>query len=282
MIPTRLLRIRLNVGDLDRAQTFFRDVLGFRIREQPSSAQKPARSTLLTLCKQEIELVETDPPGAPYPPGSTSADLWFQHFAIVTTDINAAYARLLRAGMTSITHGGPQTLPPEAGGVSAFKFRDPDGHPLELIQFPDAAHGEIGIDHSAISVSDAESSIAFYQLLGLRETTRQTNAGATQEHLDGLPDVVVDVIALAATGAPPPHLELLCYRQPRGRAKQRDPHDISDTKLVFAIDGLPGVTRGMETAGFRISCEESAASSHIVRDPDGHGIVLVAHSAATP
>lgn len=28
-------------------------------------------------------------------------------------------------------------LPESSGGVTAFKFRDPDGHPLELLAFPD-------------------------------------------------------------------------------------------------------------------------------------------------
>ena len=40
------------------------------------------------------------------------------------------------AGWRPISEGGPQLLPPSNGAVRAFKFRDPDGHPLELIWFP--------------------------------------------------------------------------------------------------------------------------------------------------
>ena len=75
-------------------------------------------------------------PGPPYPAGSRSPDLWFQHFAIVVSDMDAAYARLRAAGVPPISFGGPETLPEQNGGVRAFKFREPDGHPLELLWFP--------------------------------------------------------------------------------------------------------------------------------------------------
>ncbi len=180
-VPTttalRLLRIGRTVADLDRAIVFYRDALGFRPLEgslRPAWAQLPATEGLelhaarLSLGQQEIELVAFDRCGAPYPADSNAADLWFQHLAIVTDDMPAAYERAMRHGATPITCGMPQRLPAAAGGVIAFKFRDPDGHPLELIQFP-AGSGEVisqraapeaptlGIDHSAISVADASS-----------------------------------------------------------------------------------------------------------------------------
>ena len=34
-----------------------------------------------------------------------------------------------------ITVGGPIRLPCASGGARAFKFRDEDGHPLELLEF---------------------------------------------------------------------------------------------------------------------------------------------------
>ena len=43
------------------------------------------------------------------------------------------HERLSRFPFTTISRNGPEALP---GGVVAFKFRGPDGHPLELIQFP--------------------------------------------------------------------------------------------------------------------------------------------------
>ena len=46
--------------------------------------------------------------------------------------MDAAYARVRAAGVQPISLNGPETLPERNGGVRAFKFRDPDDHPLEL------------------------------------------------------------------------------------------------------------------------------------------------------
>ena len=68
----------------------------------------------------------------------------------------------------------------------AYKFRDPDGHPLELSQFPDGrwtrrptSPGPFrGIDHTAVAVADLELSLAFYSgTLGFELTARGVNTG---------------------------------------------------------------------------------------------------------
>jgi catechol 2,3-dioxygenase-like lactoylglutathione lyase family enzyme len=247
--------IRLNVSDLERARAYYCDALGFSVVDT-------SRSMRLVLGAQHIELVETD--GLPYPAASTAADLWFQHFAIVTTNIDAACVQAMRDGAAVISRGGPQLLPPEAGGVRAFKFRDPDGHPLELLEFPAARRAwpvqsdrlMMGIDHTAISVSDADRSVAFYESLGLSIRARQTNTGPAQERLDSLADVKVEVIAMERPGTPPPHLELLCYRTPQGRKlEQREVYDIADTETILAAP------RDADTAW--------------MRDPDSHAVRLV-------
>ena len=94
-------------------------------------------------------------------------------------------------------------LPESSGGVTAFKFRDPEGHPLELLAFPThrtpprwqaAAHPGLflGIDHSAISVRNTERSLAFYRQLGLRLSAGSLNERNEQQHLDALdrPEVI--------------------------------------------------------------------------------------------
>src|SRR5258705_2845564 len=115
------------------------------------------------------------------PADSRANDRWFEHIAIVTSDLDRAYAMLRERGVESASTG-PQRLPdwnPNAGGIAAFYFRDPDGHFLELIQFPrgkgDARWQKpdgkllLGIDHTAIVVADTEASLRFYRdLLVLR------------------------------------------------------------------------------------------------------------------
>jgi catechol 2,3-dioxygenase-like lactoylglutathione lyase family enzyme len=226
----------------------------------------------LNLGREIIELVQFDLPGEPYPHASSSSDLVFQHFAIVVADMMRAFQRLSTvAGWTPISTGGPQRLPASSGGVMAFKFRDPEGHPLELLAFPGDVRSNspgvaseeicLGIDHSAISVSDSAVSIAFYQKLGLCVSARSFNHGCEQQRLDDVPDAQVDVTALTPR-CPTPHLELLCYRRAQQRLTPiRRSNDIANSHLVFelcsgstAVDGQI-IVRSM-------------------RDPDGHAFLI--------
>jgi catechol 2,3-dioxygenase-like lactoylglutathione lyase family enzyme len=141
----------------------------------------------------------------------------------------SAYQRLLYLSPHCISCEGPQRLPVASGGVVAFKFRDPDGHPLELIGFPPGMgnarwHGRgrsgatIGIDHFALSVSAIEQSIAFYQrTFGFNIDARQVNSGPEQGRLDGLKAPIVEIVAMSSGESDTPHLELLAYRQPSAR-----------------------------------------------------------------
>lgn len=121
----------------------------------------------------------------------------FQHFAIVVSDMTAACANLQAVrNWTPISTDSPQILPLTTGGVTAFKFRNPKGHPLELLAFAPGATPAywalrsdnlcLGIDHSAMSVADTSRSVAFYSRLGLARTASSLNVGREQEKLDNL------------------------------------------------------------------------------------------------
>lgn len=288
-----LLRVGRNVADLDRAGAFYCEALGFRVvdRAMPPWTQLPGacgevpRTTRLRLGEQEIELTAFAN-SAPYPPTSHSNDAWFQHCAIVVSDMDAAYERLLAYRAAPITRDGPQQLPPSTGSVRAFKFRDPDGHPLELLAFPPGSgdprwqHARdrdlmLGLDHSAIGVADSERSITFYtQLLGMRVTARQVNHGVEQQRLDDLDGVRVDVVALQPCRRRTPHVELLGYLQPRGRAASaRDVQAIVADRLILEVDELGPVLARLGKAGAALIAAD--AESALLRDPDGHVLVLV-------
>jgi hypothetical protein len=104
-----------------------------------------SRTVSLHLGSQVISLAETQAPGSSYPGDVPGWDPLFQHFAIVVSDMTAAYRNLqtLRSWI-AISTDGPQILPPSSGGVTAFKFRDPDGHPLEMLAFAPGATPPIG------------------------------------------------------------------------------------------------------------------------------------------
>lgn len=289
----RLLRVGITASDLARAAAFYEGALGFAPAGEPREAEpgftaalglEGAQATVqrLRLGAQEIELAAFMPPGRPYPPDSTSYDLWFQHVAVVVGDMAAAHARVVaHGGATPITEGGPQRLPPSSGGVTAWKFRDPDGHPLELIAFPPGGGPEawrgiprdaltVGLDHSAISVADAGRSAAFYEgALGLGRASQQVNRGPAQERLDAAPGDTVDVVALAPPDAATPHVELLGYQVPRGRPIPSGlrASDVAATRLVFETDDLPALALTLGVEG-RVA---SPGATHLLAsDPDGH------------
>lgn len=260
--------VELVVTDLAAALRFYVEALGF---EATGTVQRTAgKMATLQLGGTRLNLIAFDDAGAPYPSPRAANDPWFQHFAVAVSDMPAAYAQLSRYPHEPISTGGPQLLPPSTGSVTAYKFRDPDGHPLELSFNPAAAGAGaagtaggatstagpfIGIDHSAIAVAELEPSIAFYTGLGFQVAERLVNTGPEQDRLDGLSGVVVDIIVLK--GEAGPHLELLHYRRPLPAAAVAvAPGDVAATRLLLS---------GAGDGGSR-------------RDPDGHLIEMAARA----
>ena len=253
----------------------------------------PTRRTVrLRLGRQHVEVVEFDTPGATI--SADGPDTRFQHIAMVAPSMAVAVRRRGGvAGWTPITRGGPQTLPPNTGSVTAFKFRDPEGHPLELISFPEGVGdpqwqqggaGVRGYDHTAISVMDVERSRAFYtEMLGFHVGGTSLNTGPEQDRLDGLPDCKVDVVALQPSAARTPHVELLHYRTPPGRtlAAEVKANDVASTRQIHKVDDLGGLVGRLEAAGVPfvspgIVTLKNGGKAAAVRDPDGHMIVFMA------
>jgi catechol 2,3-dioxygenase-like lactoylglutathione lyase family enzyme len=261
MIFQAITCFRLVAADLVRLAAFYR-AIGFDFGE---AAPIPAADIkllglsgagsriVMSLGRSRVDLESFDHPGRPYPDDTAVCDLVFQHLALVTNDAKAAWRQALQAGATPISRERPVTLPKSAGGVTAVKFRDPEGHPLEFLQFPRDTNpdwtgaGIMGIDHSAISVRDVAASRHFYARHGLSEAGATVNEGPTQDALDAIDGVEVDVVSMNPTGKPP-HVEILGYRHPIGRALlPMAPNDIAATRIVWRSD-----------------------ADALIRDPDGH------------
>lgn len=274
----RIVRVSRVVADLDQAEAFYQDALGFRtIGRGPADPAAVAalglpgagsEEVVMRLGGDEVALVRLATPGRPYPAGSRSDDLWFQHLAIIVGDMDAAHAGVLaQGGARAISQGGPQTLPPADGSVRAWKFRDPDGHPLELLWFPPGGGRAVwrghppgtvflGVDHSALAVSNGARSLRFYRRLGFKIAARSHNAGPAQSRLDGLPGARLRVFSLRPTSTGGPGLELLAYRPPGRSAATVCPGDVAADWTTVAM-----FARG-------------DATPHRVRDPDGHMLLL--------
>jgi catechol 2,3-dioxygenase-like lactoylglutathione lyase family enzyme len=255
--------LRLTTADAPRLARFYGE-LGFAVHEsEPIGAQEmrllglegAGSRVTLRLGGQRIDLESFEAPGRPYPAAATAADLCFQHFAILTDDAAVAWKRAQALGAVPISSGGPVRLPSATGVAAAVKFRDPEGHPLELLQLlpeqarPWSGAHLLGIDHSAISVSDVDASRRFYEALGLSVSDPTLNEGPTQMALDGLSEAEVDVVPMLPQ-EDTPHLELLGYRRPRPigyPAEGLRPNDVAATRIVWAAD-----------------------RDELIRDPDGH------------
>ena len=310
--------IGLTVGDLDRALQFYTKVLPF---EKGSELKSPSgaadellglsrtqlRNAELQLGDERITLTEhLTNKGRPIPPDSRSFDHWFQHIAIVVSDMDKAYEHLRRAKVKHVSTA-PQTLPAwnkDAGGIKAFYFCDPEDHVLEIIWFPagkgdpkwqtlaKAAGSEtgaplfLGIDHTAIVVSDTDRSLEFYtNVLGMRVAGGAENYGTEQEHLNQVFGARLRITALRAERGP--GIEFLEYiTPPGGRAL---PDDARANDLVFwhtrlVVDGLDDFAAKLHERQTRFVSRSVVAlpggaskssRSVITRDPDGHALQFV-------
>jgi catechol 2,3-dioxygenase-like lactoylglutathione lyase family enzyme len=292
--------IGLTVGNLDRELMFYTNTLPFELisiseasnREQDALLglrDMKLRVAKLKLGDERIMLTEhVANKGRLIPADSQSYDHWFQHIAIVVRDMDKAYEQLRRHKVKQVSTA-PQTLPEwnkGAAGIKAFYFRDPEDHVLEIIFFP-PGKGEpkwqrpgtnifLGIDHTAIVVSDTDKSLAFYRdLLGLRVAGESENYGVEQEHLNLVFGARLHITGLRAERGP--GIEFLEYITPSGG---RDlAADTKSNDLVFwnthlAVDDVGKLSAKLHENGVAFVSKPSSARSQIVRDPDGHAMQL--------
>jgi catechol 2,3-dioxygenase-like lactoylglutathione lyase family enzyme len=245
-----------------------------------------------------IELTEfLAPKGRPIPVDSRSNDRWFQHIAIIVSDMDKAYA-WLRQNKVEYASTEPQRLPDwnkNAAGISAFYFKDPDAHPIEVLHFPSDKGQEkwhrptdklfLGIDHTAIVVWDTDASVKFYRdLLGMHVAGESENYGTEQEHLNNVFGAHLRITALR--GASGPGIELLDYLAPRdGRPFPADEHanDIVHRQTIVLTRSADSAARQLQNS--RVTFVSSGVIANqtgqsgfskalVVRDPDGHAVEL--------
>ena len=302
--------VAMTVSDMDKSVTFYTRVLTF---EKVSDTERSGpefdqlygvsgahiRVVDLKLGGESIELMQfLGAAGAPVPADARSNDLSFQHVAIIVSDMTQAY-EVLRQNHVHYISPYPQTLPewnPNAAGIKAFYFQDPDGHPLEVLQFPPGKgdpkwqqpNGRLflGIDHTAITVSNTDASLAFYgTLLGMRVAGESDNYGFEQEHLNNVFGAHLRITALRSPSGV--GIEFLDYITPRGgrpAAANASPTDIDHHETVIVVDDLAGLDAQLHAHNFSgVSVKQitdsglqfNAGQADLVRDPDGHFLLLL-------
>jgi catechol 2,3-dioxygenase-like lactoylglutathione lyase family enzyme len=302
--------VGFTVSDMDRAMDFYTRVLPF---ERVSDVEVAGdayeqlqgvfgvrmRVVRLRLGTEEIELTDyLAPEGCPFPADTRSNDRWFQHIALVVSDMDAAYAHL-RQHHVQHASTGPQTLPDwntAAAGIRAFYFRDPDGHYLEIIFFPPGKGDPrwqntgkrlfLGIDHTALVVSSTAGSLAFYRdALGLHLAGESENYGTEQEHLNNVFGARLHISGLRAGQGP--GIEFLDYLTPRdGRPYPPDAraNDLLHWHTTLVVADAEAVAQRLRTTAAAfvspgvISLPDDRLGfrkAFLVRDPDGHVMRIV-------
>jgi catechol 2,3-dioxygenase-like lactoylglutathione lyase family enzyme len=302
--------VGMTVADVERSVAFYAAVLGF---EQVSDVEVwgedyerlqgvfglRMRVVRMRLGDEQIELTEyLTPRGRPIPVDSRSHDRWFQHIAIIASDMDRAYA-WLRQHRVEHASPAPQRLPdwnPNAAGIRAFYFKDPDGHPLEILWFPPGKGDRkwhrpsdrlfLGIDHTAIVVGGTERSLACYRdTLGLQVAGGSENYGPEQERLNNVFGARLRITTLRAAAGP--GVELLEYLTPRdGRPIPADAraNDLAHWQTTLVGEDAEAVARAVRegrcaplSASVVAPAERALdfARGLLIRDPDGHALKVV-------
>ncbi len=300
----------MTVADMDRAIDFYSNILSFRkvsdIEVWGSKYEQlqglfgvRLRIVKMQLGSELIELTEyLTPKGRPIPVDARSNDHWFQHIAIVVSDMDKAYQHL-RQHKVQYTSTAPQRIPDwnkSAAGIRAFYFKDPDGHNLEIIYFPPGKGDPkwqkptnqrfLGIDHTAIVVSSTENSLKFYRdLLGLKLTGESMNYGIEQEQLNNVQGARLRISGLRSLLGP--GIEFLEYRSPNdGRSLPVDakPNDLLHWQTTLVVKDVEAIVQRLHlnqttiiSSGIVTIPERTLGFKKgvLVRDPDGHTMRLV-------
>ncbi len=309
--------VLLPVGDLDRSVQFFTGILQFEKVSEAETAGPDLerlegvfgarlRIAHLRLGDDLLDLVEyVAPRGRPVPPDSRSNDRWFQHVAIIVSDMDRAYDRL-REHRVEHASTGPQRLPDwnrNAGGIKAFYFKDPDGHPLEILQFPPdkgdpkwhRPAGDrlfLGIDHTSIVVGDTEASLRLYRdALGMTIAGASENYGTEQEHLNNVFGARLRITSLRAPEGP--GIEFLEYLAPSdGRPAPADlkSNDLASWQTRLRLSDPAAAIGRLRAAGGRLISPGAVRLERdtlgfreavLARDPDSHALLVVTDAPVT-
>lgn len=302
--------VGITVSNMERSIAFYSEALSFKkisdVEVYGSEYEKllglfgvRLRLVRMQLGDEVIELIQhITPQGKPIPIDSRSNDLWFQHIAIVVSDMDRAYQHLRQFNVTHVSTA-PQKLPDyikAAAGIEAFYFRDPDGNTLELIDFPtDKGNPRwqkptdklfLGIDHTAIAIANTNTSRQFYQnLLGLKVAGESENYGTEQEHLNNVKGARLRITGLKADAGI--GIEFLEYLQPKNArplAKDSTPKDLIYWETTLVVEDADLASEKLRQSGYQFISEGIAKITEpalgfkrafLVRDPDGHSLRIV-------
>jgi catechol 2,3-dioxygenase-like lactoylglutathione lyase family enzyme len=158
----------IGVGDVARSSGFYRDILGFEIREQADAVEAVCGPARVRLGRHGYAPLEWE---NPRPPGS--AMLFFE-----TDDLDALHAAVQARG------GQPSEIEKVNGiKMRLFEVRDPDGHALwfgQSYNVPDAPAPRHMLERimPGLPLDDVPAGVAYYRdVLGFSVNYEQHDLG---------------------------------------------------------------------------------------------------------
>ncbi|HKP03442.1 MAG TPA: VOC family protein [Chthoniobacterales bacterium] len=141
----------------------------------------------------------------------------------------------------------------------------------------------LAADHTGITVSDIERSLAFWRdVLGFELSHRAHQKGELAEQITGVAGAEIVIAVLKAPGH---KIELLEYRAPIDRKKQNHlrPCDLGHVHIALTVENLEEILERMADSGWKaagkpqtLTVGPNAGKRVIyVRDPDGTTIELM-------
>jgi glyoxylase I family protein len=140
----------------------------------------------------------------------------------------------------------------------------------------------IAADHTGITVSDVERSLAFWRdVLGFELSHRAHQKGELAEQITGVVGAEIFIAVVKASGH---KIELLEYRAPADRKKlDARPCDTGSVHVALVVDDLDAVLKRIAASGWEAAGEPQTltvgpnAGKRViyVRDPDGTTIELM-------
>ena len=290
--------LAITVRDVDRSVDFYSRALLFeKVSDVQTSGADVARLfgvsgprvrvVTMRLGAERLELVEDRGRVSRQTPAEAPRDeRAVARIALAVNDIEQASLWLQRQHVQGTPEASADARQ-NTTGVRALSFEDPDGHALEIVEYP-AGQGDarwqrptdrvfLGIDHAALVVGDTDESLRFYRdTLGLRVTARResdapepSSAGTTGRSR---------ITTLRGGGGPA--IELFESPAPRD-ARPASQRGSRQTLVVTTDAKLPVAGAGWSSAenerGKIVSIADATLGFRrgvTALDPDGHRVQL--------
>jgi len=143
---------------------------------------------------------------------------------------------------------------------------------------------KVKLDHLAVTVSDMECSLQFYEgLLGMKQVGTHLLEGDEISRMCNKPSVRMNVVRLVCPGTPDIQIDLQQYLEPKGKLADSKLGDVANSHFCIEVENVETTRKELEAKGVKFIGDtvffdlEDAGKLSVVffEDPDGYVLELV-------